>query len=91
MLLLPALALFRWLDGRIGAGQSDFRRIDDIGDIATWMVVIRVPEQRASGGFDHAATTTRTTAWFALPQILCHGCSLPETDTALIYMTLQTP
>ena len=80
-----------WFGRRINAGQSGFGQINNIGDITTWMVVIRVPVKRASGGFDHAATTTRTTAWFAFPLILCHGCSPSETSTVPIYMTLQTP
>src|ERR1700676_5569355 len=82
---------FWWFGGRINAGQSDFGRINNIGDITTWMVVIRVPEKHASGGFDHAASTTRTTAWFLFPLNLCHGCSPSETSMVASYMTLQTP
>ena len=91
MSFLPALTLFRWLGGWISAGQRDFRHINDIGDITAWVVVIRVPEKHASGGFDHAATTTRTTTQVAFLRILCHGCFLSETDRVAIYMTLQTP
>jgi hypothetical protein len=82
---------FWWFGGRINAGQSDLGRINNIGDITTWMVVVRVPVERASGWFDHAAATTRTTAWFQFPLILCHGCSPSETSMVPIYMTLQTP
>ena len=80
-----------WFGGSINAGQPDLGRINNIGDITTWMVVIRVPVERASGRLDHAATTTRTTTWFEFPLILCHGCSPLETSTVRIYMTLQTP